>query len=176
MYICPDISEAEAHTIFMIKKRRNPISFFRRAKLKRVELFYVPLYLFEILIQSEKGVNCTVICCDAILGETAIFKGQDHQHSEQALGKVFRPELDPEQVEEKVRKYGHDLILDQTMGYGRKGSLQDVNFTETVFYPFWVGYFEKRGCYDFRITDGITGQLQGPKMRLLFLQFLRQLS
>jgi hypothetical protein len=176
MYIRPVITTAQARSIFTRKKWRNPLSFFRRARFKRAELFYVPLHLFEILIQAEKKSWSMVICCDAIMGETAIFQGQDHQHSEQAQGTVCKPTLTSEQVEEQVRKYGRALILDQAMGYGKKGSLQDVKFVETIFYPYWVGYFEKSGRYNFRVADGITGQLQGPKLRHLFLQALRQLS
>ncbi len=176
MYICPVISAAQARKIFTEHKRRNPLSFFRRAEFKKAELFHVPLHLFEILIQAEVKSWTTVICCDAILGETAIFQGQDHQHSEHAQGTVCTAILSPEQVTERVRRYGRVLILDQSLGYGRKASLQDVSFVETVFYPYWIGYFERKGRYDFRVADGITGQLQGPKLRRLFLQALSQLS
>jgi len=176
MYICPVISAADAQDIFETKKRLNPFSFFRRAQFKKTELFHVPLFLFEILVQAEEKKSNTVISCDAIMGETAIFQGEDHRHSEQAQGTVCEPVLEQEQAKELARKYGHALILNQAMGYGRKASLQDVNFVEMIFYPYWIGYFKKGGRYDFRIIDSMTGQLQGPKFRRLFLQALRQLT
>ena len=54
--------------------------------------------------------------------------------------------------------------------------MQEISEPEKVHYPFWVGYFEKRGSYDFKALDAVSGEAQGVKMRKVFLAAFRQMA
>jgi len=40
---------------------------------------------------------------------------------------------------------------------------------------FWIGYILKKKGYDFRACDGISGEIQGIKMRKVFLRAFREM-
>lgn len=68
------------------------------------------------------------------------------------------------------------LLLEHGLRNKRKVSVQTISEPEEVHYPFWVAYFRKRGSYDFKALDAVSGEVQGVKMRKVFLAALRQMA
>ena len=60
--------------------------------------------------------------------------------------------------------------------WGALASVQEISEPERVHYPFWVAYFKKRGAYDFKALDAVSGEIQGVKMRKVFLAAFRQMA
>jgi hypothetical protein len=56
----------------------------------------------------------------------------------------------------------------------RTVSIQEISAPERIHYPFWVAYFKRRGSYDFKALDAVSGEVQGVKMRKVFLAAFRQ--
>jgi hypothetical protein len=67
------------------------------------------------------------------------------------------------------------LLLEHGLRNKRAVSIQEISEAERVHYPFWVAYFKKRGSYDFKALDAVSGEAQGVKMRRVFLAAFRQL-
>jgi hypothetical protein len=68
------------------------------------------------------------------------------------------------------------LMLEHGLRNKRAVSVQEISEPEKVHYPFWVAYFKKRGSYDFKALDAVSGEAQGIKMRKVFLAAFRQMS
>jgi hypothetical protein len=45
-----------------------------------------------------------------------------------------------------------------------------------IYYPFWVGYFKKKKGYDFKALDAVSGEIQGVRMRRVFMRVFRELG
>ncbi|UCF21162.1 MAG: hypothetical protein JSU87_07180, partial [Gemmatimonadota bacterium] len=68
------------------------------------------------------------------------------------------------------------LMLEHGLRNKRKVSIRAISEPERVHYPFWVAYFKKRGSYDFKALDAVSGEVQGIKMRKVFLAAFRQMA
>lgn len=68
------------------------------------------------------------------------------------------------------------LLLEHGLRNKRTVSIQEISEPERVHYPFWVAYFKRRGSYDFKALDAVSGEVQGVKMRKVFLAAFREMS
>lgn len=68
------------------------------------------------------------------------------------------------------------LLLEHRLRNRRTVSIREISEPERVHYPFWVAYFKKRGSYDFKTVDAVSGEVQGIKMRKVFLAAFRQMA
>lgn len=66
--------------------------------------------------------------------------------------------------------------LEQGLRFKQKSAIGKIIEVKKVYYPFWVGYYKRKGKYDFRIIDALSGEFQGVRMRRLFLAALRHLD
>jgi hypothetical protein len=55
-------------------------------------------------------------------------------------------------------------------------SAEEISEGRKVLYPFWVAYFKKKKGYDFKAIDAVSGEIQGIRMRRLFMNALRKLG
>ena len=68
------------------------------------------------------------------------------------------------------------LLLEHGLRNKRQVSIRKISEPEKVHYPFWVAYFKRRGSYDFKALDAVSGELQGIKMRKVFLAAFRVMT
>jgi hypothetical protein len=54
--------------------------------------------------------------------------------------------------------------------------VKEIIDMKKIFYPFWIGYFNRKDIFDFKAVDAVSGQAQGIKMRKIFLQAFRQMG
>jgi len=52
--------------------------------------------------------------------------------------------------------------------------VKSIQFDKKIHYPYWIGYFHRKGALDFEVVDGISGERQGAKMRPIFVNVLLQ--
>jgi hypothetical protein len=52
--------------------------------------------------------------------------------------------------------------------------VSSIRFERKIYYPYWIGYFNRKGALDFEVIDGLNAERQGAKMRPVFVNLLLQ--
>ena len=173
MYVIPEISQKKATEIFSY--RRSFLSKIIRKKNlpKRIELLYLPYYLFHLVLSGDGRERKVSIAMDGLLGNVVFFVGDDLKFKKDTN---FSPCCDFllsfEDAREKTFKEYKWLLVESRAG----STLKEISGGAQIFYPFWIAYFKKRGSYDFKALDGVSGEIQGVKMRKVFLKAFREIT
>ena len=175
-YVKPEISEQKAQNILSRKISSFAVRITKRhVSLKRIELIYLPYYLFDILLTGKKGIQKITVSVDGLLGNTMFFTRESLNY----VAEVNNPVCDFVLSSTEAQKIATEEYKWQLLEHGLRNrkalSLEDVSQTEIIFYPFWVGYYQKGRYLDFKAVDGISGEVQGIKMRKVFLKALREM-
>lgn len=174
MYIAPEISKKEAYAILSRRKSFLPLKFLKKPlQIKRVELIYLPFYLFEILLTGNQNVTIAV---DGLLGDSIFFVKEELKYEKKTEHFVCDFILSPSEAQDIALKEYKWLLLQQGLRSRRNVTVEKITEAKKIFYPFWIGYFLKGKAYEFKAIDALSGQIQGIKMRKLFLKALRQMS
>jgi hypothetical protein len=178
MYITPGISKEEAENIFSQRKSFLFKRFGKKRPVppKRVELIYLPFYLFEVVSSSEERKQEVKVCLDGLLGDNLFFFRENMAYKDKAEHPVCPFVLSPSEARQKaVDKYKW-LQLEHKLRIKQEFKMGEISEGKRIFYPFWVGYFQKGKGYDFKIMDAVSGEVQGVRMRKVFLKALRYLE
>jgi len=116
------------------------------------------------------------VAVDAVLSNTVFFVGEALPRvagiDPVGCGFVQSPDVARKTALQEYRW----LLLEHGLRNKRKVSVEEVSDPERVHYPFWVAYFRKRGSYDFKALDAVSGEVQGVKMRKVFLAAFRHMA
>ena len=163
--IAPKISEKRAEILLTEKKR----FFSKRISVRKLEVVHLPHYIFTVDLSTKQGPRTVTISVDAILGSFALFDHADINYQKETPPELFEFTLTEEEAQEAALFEYRRVLL----GYGLKRhdpvSVKTVVDCRRIYYPYWLGYFMKRGRYDFTAIDALSGQKQGVKMRKVFL-------
>jgi len=174
MILSPLISKGQAEEIFLNSRK----TFFRKIKKKdvchfRLELIHLPVYIFEANIKQQENLKTVEFSVDGLLGNVMFFAPIEQYFLDKTENKVIEFSLPLDEAEKLVVKHCKTLILQQGMRFHREASLLSVQFSKSIYYPFWIAYFKKGKKYDFKAFDGISGEIQGIRMRKVFLKAFR---
>ncbi len=185
MFVIPEISEQKAKNILSNKKRFSP------SKLKkiphspeRLEIIHLPFYLFDVSVKKEnrekRRINSlsqkVIISVDGLLGHSVLFARDDLAVSSEKKARFCEFELPVSEAKKIAMSEYKTLLLEHGL---RTRSFLQVELTSgsrKIFYPFWIGYFRKRNGYDFKALDAVSGEIQGIKMRKVFMRAFRQMA
>ncbi|UCH95875.1 MAG: hypothetical protein JSV88_03255 [Candidatus Aminicenantes bacterium] len=176
MYVTPGISKEEAENIF--SQRKSFLSKFGKKKpvpLKRVELIYLPFYLFEVISGSEDSERKVKISLDGLLGDNLFFFRESLKFKNSVDYPVCPFVLSPAEAQPRAADKYKWLQLEHRLRLKQKFEIGEISEGKRIFYPFWVGYFQRGKGYDFKIMDAVSGEVQGVRMRKVFLKALRHL-
>jgi hypothetical protein len=174
MYVKPEISEEKAQEILTQRRSFPFLNFLKKPlKLKRIELIYLPFYLFDIVLTGKQNVTIAV---DGLLGDTLFFVDDKLQYQESTEHSVCDFVLPSTQAKEKALKEYKTMLLEQELRSRKTVTVETISDSKKIYYPFWIGYYLKGKAYDFKSLDALSGQIQGLKMRKVFLKALRQLN
>jgi hypothetical protein len=165
MYVSPKVSAEEAR-----------LSLSRKRTLK-VELIYLPFYLCEVEWVGETGSRQVTVALDGLLGDNLFFVPADLNYRDSEGERVDQPVCpfvlpEPEARRIALERYRWQQ-LEQGLRLKQKAREGKITGVRQIYYPFWVGYFQRRGRYDFRLIDAVSAGSPGVKMRRLFLACLR---
>jgi hypothetical protein len=191
MFTKPKISRHQAEIIFSIKKSSIPgiqklFSGKNYPVPERLEMVYVPFYLFDVLVEKENKGNrenftprqYVTLSVDGLLGHAVLYAANaldavknkdtpvptcDFATSQADAAKVALAQYKGILLEHGLRTRSHSHAM--KISEGKK-----------IYYPFWVGYFKKRRGYDFKALDAVSGEIQGIRMRRVFMRALRELG
>jgi hypothetical protein len=142
----------------------------------RVELIYLPYYFFDITLSQDVGTQRVAVAVDAVLGTTVFFIGDSLVRESGCNGPACDFVQNPSAARETAMEEYRWLLLEHGLRNKRTVSVRDISEPEGVHYPFWVAYYKRRGLYDFKALDAVSGEVQGMKMRKVFLAAFRQMT
>lgn len=174
LIVAPAVSEEQAMELF--RPRRFKVFAWqvgRYATPETIELIHLPYYFFNVTVSDDYGRQDVRLAVDALLGDTMLFVGSDLQYDPSWIhnGCGFQVTATAAKAT-AVREYRW-LLLEHGLRSRRPMTVSAVSSVREVYYPFWVAYFRRRGAYDFKVMDGVSGAMQGVKMRRVVLQSLR---
>lgn len=140
----------------------------------RHEMLYLPYFMFKCKVYSADNTSREFfICVDQLNGECAHINGTANVNNSNSLS--GRSLITVEEAKENARKFLISEIL-----YKKKKITffenADITLTDTIEYPYWIGYYKTTKGIDFNAIDAVTGQKQGPRMKAVFIKYLMQLS
>ena len=189
MFIKSRISQQQAENIFSTKKSSLSLIsklVFRKNlnSPKRLEVVYLPFYLFDVLIEKEnKGKQeslsskqTVILSVDGLLGHAVLY-------TEDALDIEKEPKTnacDFEFTSSEAAKIALDqykgILLEHGLRTRSRPQAKEILEGRKIYYPFWVGYFKKKKGYDFKALDAVSGEIQGVRMRRVFIKALKSLK
>jgi hypothetical protein len=191
MFIEPKISRQQAENLFVIKKSSLSLIFKlfsgkSQISPERMEVLYLPFYLFDVLVEKEeKGQKNTApsqqhvtLSVDGLLGHAVLY-------AEDALDiekdpKTPTPSCDFEISSSTAAKMAlsqyKGILLEHGLRTRSHPRAEEISEGRKIYYPFWVGYFKKKRGYDFKALDAVSGEIQGVRMRRVFINALKSLK
>jgi hypothetical protein len=167
-YIKPGVARHRAHEILcsppgILKKKKNII---------KIELFYLPSYIVEVQVNTQKEIKRQSLCIDAVLGSFAFFELSEITTTPPDSFSSCPFYLEKSEIEKNaVTEYRRHLLLTGLkMRY--RFQVEKIISTRPVYYPFWIGYFKRKGKIDFDVVDAVGGEHQGAAMRPVFMKAL----
>jgi predicted small metal-binding protein len=142
----------------------------------RTELLYLPYYCFEIELLGSAENQTVNVAVDGLAGDVVFFVTTDLD-----IATIGGQQIcDFEQTADKAREVALDQYKHMLLEHGLRNktstTVQNISKAREMLYPFWVAYFQKGDAYDFKAVDGVSGEVQGIRMRKVFLRAFRQLD
>lgn len=148
-----------------------------KRKMIKVELIYLPVYLFAVKLEDNKGrLLSDKISVDGIKGEFAFFNEPNYEASSTNSKNKFDFKLTEKNARNiAIREYQRFLFKNnlKTRNYAK---IIDFSAGRKIYYPYWIGYFKRKRAYDFNVIDAVSGGKQGIRMRPVFIDLLLQSS
>ncbi|MCF6284470.1 MAG: hypothetical protein L3K26_04710 [Candidatus Hydrogenedentes bacterium] len=135
--------------------------------LPYIEQIWFPYHLYTFEMTSPKGPGLMTVSVEAWSKAFAIFQlGEQLSDTQPETGEVFAPKLSIEDCEPTARDDLLHTVMRQRSRSGGKPVPGDIIERETILYPFWVYYYQrKKGLLDLKIVDGISGRQIGHRTR-----------
>jgi len=185
MFITPKISEQEARNIISNKKKFSPLKL-RKISLfpEKLEVVYLPFYLFEIVVKKEGKEKSethslrqkVTLSVDGLLGHSVFYARDDLAVESKQNPLVSDFELSASEAEKIALSEYKALLLEHGLRTRSFPQAEETSGSRKIFYPFWIGYIRKRKGYDFIALDAVSGEIQGIKMRKVFMKAFRQMT
>jgi hypothetical protein len=166
-FVVPKVPSDEARQI--LGKRRR-FSLRRKDEIKKAELAYLPYYVHKVAVRQGGEEHEVVACTDGIEGGFSFFNIEEMELSDEARGEVIDFVISPEEAERSCRENLRWHLIRQGLRLKVKACTKTILRTDKIWYPYWVAYFKRDSGYSFRAADAVTGEVQGARMRSVFLK------
>ncbi|MFB0565370.1 MAG: hypothetical protein ACETWK_06800 [Candidatus Aminicenantaceae bacterium] len=143
---------------------------------QRIELIHLPFYIFDVFVNREGEKKKITLSVDGLLGNTVFFIRENINFKDKTSLFSCDFELSPSDAGRIILNEYKGLLLEHGLRTRRYPKAEEISPGIKIFYPFWVGYFKKRKGYDFKALDAVSGEIQGVKMRKVFMRAFRQIS
>ena len=171
MFIIPKIEK----TLALVHLAKQPRPLTRKRKIIKAEILYLPCYIFTVQIEStKKGTSSEQVCIDGIQGQFAFFKGGKFVNKIPAESRVYDFKISQNEAKKRALDDYKRELLKQSLRKKVDVMVKTLQFDKKIHYPFWIGYFHRKGALDFEAIDAISAERQGAKMRPIFVNVLLQ--
>jgi len=173
MIIASVISRFQAEDLL---SKKYSLWFYKR-KIIKVELIYLPMYLFNLRLEDKKGqIQMDKVTVDGIKGEFAIFIEPDHKIDVLDSKNKYDFIITEDEAREIAENEYSRFLFKNNLKTPNNIKITDFSPGTKIYYPFWIVYFKRREAFDFSVIDAVNGSKQGVKMRPVFIDLLLQAS
>jgi len=144
----------------------------RKRQLDKIELFYLPSYIVDIQVTSAKTTTRQSFCIDAVLGSFAFFEASTATSSLMTDFRTCPFFLNENYVREKAIDEYRRHLLRTSLKMRFDFQIDKIVAIRKIYYPFWIGYFKRKGKINFDVIDAVGGEHQGSAMRPVFIKAL----
>jgi hypothetical protein len=177
MFATPKITKKQANSLLSKGGGVFPLKFKKKRVFpERVEMVYLPFYLFHVTVEEGGKGQKVALCVDGLLGHSVFFVNQQMDLEEEKDQTHCGFALTSDQAKKAVLDEYKKLLLEQGLRTRRELVIGQISHEKKIFYPFWIGYLKKTKGYDFKALDAVSGEIQGIKMRKVFFRAFHQLS
>lgn len=191
MFVQTKISRQQAENIFSSKKSSFPLisKLFSRKNLifpERIEVVYLPFYLYDVLVEKEKkgqkntqkGRQTVTLSVDGLLGHAVLYAGDslDVEKDPKTPAPACDFAISSSDAATTALEQYKGILLEHGLRTRSHPHAEEISEGKKIYYPFWVGYYKKKKGYDFKALDAVSGEIQGIKMRRIFIKALRKLG
>ena len=173
MFVAPDIDRRKAEEILSRREGMVP----RRRKIIKTELLWLPLYVFEVLLEDSKGARLKdLVSVDGIKGEFALYRETAFAGEPPRSGNQGEFIIGNSGAREAASREYLRMLHNNNMR--KRNPVTVISFSEPVhvFYPYWIGYHTRRSGYDFEAIDAVSGGKQGVRMKPVFIDLILQIT
>ena len=142
----------------------------------RIEILYLPYYCFDLELKGSAEDQVVHVAVDGVAGDVVFFVTEKLELAPHGDRQSCTFELSPEKAQDVAMDQYKRMLLEHGLRNKTATTVQNISSASEMLYPFWVGYFRKGGTYDFKALDAISGEIQGIRMRKVFLKAFRQLD
>jgi hypothetical protein len=172
-YADPRLSAGQAEEV--LARPIRPLG--RRRRIVKVELLYLPCTLFRVRVESyEKETAEETVCIDSLEGTFAFFRQAEFTAVPCRTGRTVTPDLPPRELSKRALSAYRRHLLALNLHGKRVSQVRNIRLDREIYYPFWIGYFHRRGALDFDVLDAVSGARQGVQMRPVFIKALLRAS
>ena len=180
-HVTPRIPESEANSVcariaegFAGRWLRRVGMARRNPRAPRLELVWMPYYVFDCGVHSRKGPSTICVSIDGWAGAFALCDLGDAIVEGKVEGDLFPPRVDAAEAAETARRELQFAVMRQR-SRGVKPVVDDAQLKLTLFLPFWTYYFERRkNRLDIIVLDAYTGSRTGPKAKASVLEAFKK--
>ena len=171
MFVVPKIDKSQA--LQHLAKRPRPLA--KKRRIIKAELLYLPCFIFTIEIESsKKSISSEQVIIDGIQGQFAFFKGGKFEEHLPPEARIYDFEISKKEAEKIALEDYKRALLKHSLKKKVDVAVKSIRFDKEVHYPYWIGYFHRKGALDFEVVDAISAERQGAKMRPIFVNLLLQ--
>ena len=167
IFVKPSIEKEKASELLSSKK--GLLFGQKRLPLQKIELIYIPYYLFKasVLVTGKKLE--VYLSVDAIGGTFGLFTEENLAFEKSPAGEFFDFAIAAEKAQIIAREEYRWFLIQHSLRKKNPPVLEYLKEYKKIYFPYWVGYYKEKKGYDFRAIDGVSGKLEGIKMRRVFL-------
>jgi hypothetical protein len=164
----PRIKKEEAEKLLCQGGKFLP---FRRHVPTRVELVEIPYYFFTLEVSLKTGRTRPFhAALDGILGTFAMVNLEALESEDCDMVFEFCFRLDDDEAKKRISDECRWELYRRALKDREAYEIKKISGATRGYYPYWVGYFERKKKWDFAALDAVTGVLQGGPMRRVFIQ------
>lgn len=164
--VSPKISAEKARKILT---KRGPFSLRRKREARKMELVYLPYYIYKAVVSQRNDEYEIFACMDGIRCDFSFFDEREMSFLHEPAGAAFDFLVSPQESERACLDSFRWQIIRHGLRSKIRVSIKGIREADRIHYPYWVVYFKRRGGYDFRAADALTGELQGARLRKVLL-------
>ena len=145
-----------------------------RRRYDRLEIIHIPLHVFRVEFPDGRGgARDAAAGVDGLVGEFAFLNKTGLRLSDKPAGEYFPPVIDERTAQDLVTDNFRWRRIQMGLKNRRSHHPGRIVYEDVRYYPFWVGYFQRRGRARFHCWDAVSGKRGGIKTRrVLMVAFL----
>jgi hypothetical protein len=159
--VSPVVTKDRAHSI--LSKPPGPLR--RRRAIEVVNVVYMPGYLYAVELINKSGrLSHGYLFADSLEGYMAFTRSLEAQPNDQTVSQDLWI-LSADQALGIARQQYKRLLMELNLKQRENKQIQSMTLQYPILYPYWVGYFRRKGKWDFDCIDAVSGEKQGVQIK-----------